>query len=513
MRVTIAKRFTLGIVLIFVGVLANIVYTSYVVYKNKKLNELIAQQYQPTRTQLVQLSDMIRATEMLIRSWVFIDRISDTPDKQSLSDIIHRQFPAIDEKLQLLSLRWKLNDTLNFAQWYPSIANDIQKKLFTSYSTIMEQLNSPEAYNDPLVMMQIVPRVEYRGDLLVLADSVVNSIESMNRRIEQAENRCREDMAMFFTGFFRMALFSGIIIVLIAVIVASWLARTLLLPMKHTVQFARQIKSGRLNVHINENRSDEIGEMIDTLNNMKDQLAGIIGDIKEATVNMSQASEEILHTANMLSSNATQQASFVEEISASIEQMTANTVQNAEHSRHIREMSVLISKELEEVGTTAQKSSESMRNIAEKIDIISDIAFQTNLLALNAAVEAARAGENGKGFAVVASEVRKLAERSRIAADEIINLTHTTLQVSENSNEQIQKIIPQILHHSQLVDDMFHANQELKVTIEHINHSAQQLSQFTQYVAQLAAELHERSKQIDTLSEKFERTTAFFILN
>jgi len=135
------------------------------------------------------------------------------------------------------------------------------------------------------------------------------------------------------------------------------------------------------------------------------------------------------------------------------------------------------------------------------------------LLALNAAVEAARAGENGKGFAVVASEVRKLAERSRIAADEIITLTHTSLVVSENSNEQIQKIIPQILHHSQLVDEMFHANQELKVTIEHINHSAQQLSQFTQYVAQLAAELHERSKQIDTLSEKFERTTAFFILN
>jgi len=513
MRVTIAKRFTLGIVLIFVGVLANIVYTSYVVYKNKKLNELIAQQYQPTRTQLVQLSDMIRATEMLIRSWVFIDRISDTPDKQALSDIIHRQFPAIDEQLQLLSLRWKVNDTLNFAQWYPSIAKDIQKKLFTSYTTIMEQLNSPEVYNDPLVMMQIVPRVEYRGDLLVLADSVVKNIESMNRRIEQAENRCREDMAMFFTGFFRMALFSGIIIMLIAVIVASWLARTLLLPMKHTVQFARQIKSGRLNVHINENRSDEIGEMIDTLNNMKDQLAGIIGDIKEATVNMSQASEEILHTANRLSSNASQQASFVEEISASIEQMTANTVQNAEHSRHIREMSILISKELEDVGSTARKSSESMRNIAEKIDIISDIAFQTNLLALNAAVEAARAGENGKGFAVVASEVRKLAERSRIAADEIITLTHTSLVVSENSNEQIQKIIPQILHHSQLVDEMFHANQELKVTIEHINHSAQQLSQFTQYVAQLAAELHERSKQIDTLSEKFERTTAFFILN
>ncbi|MCX7987672.1 MAG: methyl-accepting chemotaxis protein [Bacteroidales bacterium] len=513
MQITIAKRFSLGLLLIFAGVLTNIFYTSIIVYKNKKLNERITRQYQPVRAHLQELSVMIRRSEMLIRSWVFIDRISKTPDKLELENIIQNKFPVLDENINMLRLRWNSNDSIKFADWYTSISDDIRKKLFSGYSEIMTQLSSPESYNDPLTMLNIVPKVEYKGELLTLGDSIINEIDKMYTKMAAVENRGREQMASFFDNFYKMAIISGIIIILIAIIVSSWFGKTLLIPLKNTIQFARQIQLGRLSVKLQTSRKDEIGIMIGTLNSMKDQLAEIIGDIKSAVTNMSKSSEEILHAANMLSSNANQQASFVEEISASIEEMTANTAQNADHSKHVRDMSVLISKELEEVGATVRKSSESMRNIAEKINIISDIAFQTNLLALNAAVEAARAGENGKGFAVVATEVRKLAERSRMAADEIISLTHSSFEISEYSTAQVEKIIPQILHHSQLVDEMYHANQELKVTIEHINHSTQQLSQFTQYVAQLATELHERSKQIDTLSEHFEQKTAFFVLN
>jgi len=129
MRITIAKRFSLGIFLIFVGVIVNILYTSFVVYRNKKINEQIAQLYQPARTQLTKLADMIQTSEMLIRSWVFIDRISNTPDKQALSQIIRSKFPALDEQLQLLRLRWDINDTIGFAQWYSSISGDIRKKI------------------------------------------------------------------------------------------------------------------------------------------------------------------------------------------------------------------------------------------------------------------------------------------------------------------------------------------------------------------------------------------------
>ncbi|MGC8803943.1 MAG: hypothetical protein ACP5PS_09285, partial [Bacteroidales bacterium] len=183
MRITIAKRFSLGIFLIFIGVIVNILYTSFVVYKNKKINEQITQIYQPTRMQLTQLSEMIRTSEMLIRSWVFIDRISNTPDKQALSKIIRSQFPVLNEQLQLLRLRWDINDTIGFAQWYPSISDDILKKLFAPYTSIMETLSTTEAYNDPLTMMQILPKVEYQGQLIVVADSLVGAIEAMNTKI------------------------------------------------------------------------------------------------------------------------------------------------------------------------------------------------------------------------------------------------------------------------------------------------------------------------------------------
>jgi methyl-accepting chemotaxis protein len=151
-----------------------------------------------------------------------------------------------------------------------------------------------------------------------------------------------------------------------------------------------------------------------------------------------------------------------------------------------------------------------MKEIANKISIIEEIARQTNLLALNAAIEAARAGEHGKGFAVVAAEVRKLAERSQKAAAEINQLSATTLRVSEKSGEMLDKLVPDIQRTAELVQEISAASKEQDTGAEQINKALQQLEQVIQQNSSASEEMASTTEELTGQSDQLMSALGFF---
>jgi len=152
----------------------------------------------------------------------------------------------------------------------------------------------------------------------------------------------------------------------------------------------------------------------------------------------------------------------------------------------------------------------AMKEIANKISIIEEIARQTNLLALNAAIEAARAGEHGKGFAVVAAEVRKLAERSQKAAGEINQLSGTTVRVSETAGDMLLRLVPDIQKTAELVQEIASASREQDTGAQQINQALQQLERVIQQNAAAAEEMASTTEELTGQANQLMSSLSFF---
>jgi methyl-accepting chemotaxis protein len=296
------------------------------------------------------------------------------------------------------------------------------------------------------------------------------------------------------------------LIALAAYLVASAIAR----PMVAGVSFAERVAEGDLTGELNVNQKDEVGQLATAMQNMVTHLRGVVAEIKSAGQNVSSGSQQMSSSAQQMSQGATEQASSSEEVSSSIEEMDSNIQQNADNAQETEKIARKAANDAEEGGKAVSQTVEAMRNIAEKISIIEEIARNTNLLALNAAIEAARAGEHGKGFAVVASEVRKLAERSQKAAGEISEVSSSSVEVAESAGSVLDSLVPDIKRTAELVQEISAASTEQRTGSDQINRAIAQLDQVTQQNASQSEEMSSMAEELASQAEQLESTISFF---
>lgn len=296
-----------------------------------------------------------------------------------------------------------------------------------------------------------------------------------------------------------------IIGVIIAMLLGIIISRSISIPIRKTADILETVANGDLRKDLQIKTNDEIGDMATSLNKMLDNLNRLIGEVKSTSTGVFSGASQVSESAQSMSQGATELASSVEEMSSSIEEMVSTIDQNADNAKEGEKIATNAATDAKEGGEAVNKTVDSMKKIADTIQVIAEIANNTNMLALNAAIEAARAGEHGEGFAVVATEVRKLAERTLKAAEEIKEISNSSVQVADRAGTLINEIVPNIIKTADMVQEISSASKEQKSGMSQLNTAAGQQEQVTQLVSsnseELASTAEEMASQAQSLVE------------
>ena len=352
-----------------------------------------------------------------------------------------------------------------------------------------------------------------QGSLRITQSAYIGAVDELIKFQRGIMTTDGKNAAAEASAAVRLVMIMSISAFVIAVLMAWFITRSITRPVSEAAAAAQELAEGNLTIKITSDSKDETGQLMAAMEAMVAKLTQIISEVNVASDALNNAAGQVSQTAQSLSQSSSEQAASVEETTASIEQMTASITQNTENAKVTNGMANKSASEATEGGQAVNDTVEAMKQIAQKIGIIDDIAYQTNLLALNAAIEAARAGEHGKGFAVVAAEVRKLAERSQVAAQEIGQVAGSSVKLAERAGHLLNEMVPSIKKTSDLVEEIAAASQEQSAGVGQINGAMGQLNKATQQNASASEELAATADEMGGQAAQLQELMSFFRLD
>ena len=384
-----------------------------------------------------------------------------------------------------------------------SQGDNLEKVLFDS-----KQLKQNQGFKDFFTKEHITSGNSFydNKNLRVITLKAINTDYILVQTTFISDNLKR--MNIFWIWAFIFILIGLIVAFTNTLSIASWMNITF----GNLIDTFEKLEQKKLYVSATKDSEDELGLMTQKVNAFILSMRELVETIQESAIKFLDSGEQLSSISNSFSDDANKQAASVEEVTTAMEEMGSNVRQNNDNANETKNISNQAALGMKDIHTSSSNSMMSMKEISEKITIITEIAFQTNILALNAAVEAARAGEHGKGFAVVAAEVRKLAEKSKVAADQIIDLSNQSTITTDEAAQQVNNLLPDIEKTANLVSEIANAGNEQIAGMDQVNNAMTQLNTSSQQNAASSEEMAGQAKMLKTQAAHLNELVSVFEL-